>query len=30
MTPDFSRLIAKLTDSGFEFVMIGGYDAVTY
>jgi hypothetical protein len=30
MTPDFSRLIAKLTDSGFEFVMIGGYAAVTY
>jgi len=30
MTPDFSRLIAKLTGSGFEFVMIGGYAAVTY
>ena len=23
MTPDFSQLIAKLTDAGFEFVMIG-------
>jgi hypothetical protein len=30
MKPDFSQLIAKLTDSGFEFVMIGGYAAVTY
>jgi len=30
MTPDFSQLIAKLTDSGFEFVMIGGYAAVTH
>ena len=30
MTPDFSQLIAKLTDSGFEFFMIGGYAAVTY
>jgi len=29
MTPEFSRLIAKLTDSGFEFVMIGGYAADT-
>jgi hypothetical protein len=30
MTPDFSQLIAKLTDAGFEFVMIGGYAAVTH
>ena len=30
MTPDFSQLIAKLSDSGFEFVMIGGYAAVTH
>lgn len=30
MTPDFSQLIAKLTDSGFEFVIIGGYAAVTH
>ncbi len=30
MTPDFSRLIARLTDSGFEFVLIGGYAAVTH
>jgi hypothetical protein len=30
MTPDFSPLIAKLTDSGFEFVLIGGCAAVTH
>lgn len=30
MTPDFSQLIAKLTDAGFEFVIIGGYAAVTH
>ena len=30
MTPDFSQLIARLTDSGFEFVLIGGYAAVTH
>lgn len=30
MTPDFSRLIARLTDSVFEFVLIGGYAAVTH
>jgi predicted nucleotidyltransferase len=30
MTPDFSTLIAKLTDAGFEFVIIGGYAAVTH
>ncbi len=30
MTPDFSQLIASLTDSGFEFVMVGGYAAVTH
>ncbi|MCE2861399.1 MAG: hypothetical protein RIR76_1307 [Verrucomicrobiota bacterium] len=30
MTPDFSRPIARLSDSGFEFVLIGGYAAVTY
>ncbi len=30
MTPDFSQLIARLTDAGFEFVIIGGYAAVTH
>lgn len=30
MTPDFSALIAKLSDAGFEFVIIGGYAAVTH
>ena len=25
MTPDFGQLIARLTDAGFEFVIIGGY-----
>jgi predicted nucleotidyltransferase len=30
MTPDFSKLIATLTDAGFEFVIIGGYAAVTH
>ncbi len=30
MTPDFSALIAKLTDAGFEFVIIDGYAAVTH
>ncbi|MFM8617716.1 MAG: nucleotidyltransferase [Opitutaceae bacterium] len=30
MTPDFSQLIARLADSGFEFVLIGGYAAVTH
>ena len=30
MTPDFSQLIARLTDTGFEFVVIGGYAAVTH
>lgn len=30
MTPDFSQLIVKLVDAGFEFVIIGGYAAVTH
>lgn len=30
MTPDFSQLIVKLADAGFEFVIIGGYAAVTH
>lgn len=30
MTPDFSRLIARRSDSGFKFVLIGGYAAVTH
>lgn len=30
MTPDFSRLLAKLVDSGFEFVIVGGYAAVAH
>ena len=30
MTPDFSALIARLADAGFEFVIIGGYAAVTH
>lgn len=30
MTPDFSQLLAKLVDSGFEFVIVGGYAAVTH
>ena len=30
MTPDFSALIVKLADAGFEFVVIGGYAAVTH
>lgn len=30
MTPDFSQLIAKLADAGFEFVIVGGYAAVTH
>ncbi len=30
MTPDFSQLLAKLADSGFEFVIVGGYAAVAH
>lgn len=30
MTPDFSALITRLADAGFEFVIIGGYAAVTH
>jgi predicted nucleotidyltransferase len=30
MTPDFSALIARLADAGFEFVIVGGYAAVTH
>lgn len=30
MTPDFSALIARLTDAGFDFVIVGGYAAVTH
>ncbi len=30
MTLDFSQLTAKFTDSGLEFVMIGGYAAVSH
>jgi predicted nucleotidyltransferase len=30
MTPDFSVLIARLADAGFEFVIVGGYAAVTH
>lgn len=30
MTPDFSQLIVRLADAGFEFVIIGGYAAVTH
>ncbi len=30
MTPDFSHLLAKLVDNGFEFVIVGGYAAVAH
>lgn len=30
MTPDFSRLLARLADAGFEFVIVGGFAAVTH
>jgi predicted nucleotidyltransferase len=30
MTPDFSRLLARLSDAGFEFVIVGGYAAVAH
>ena len=30
MTADFSALIARLADAEFEFVIIGGYTAVTH
>src|SRR5690606_3733551 len=30
MTTDFSQLLAKLADSGFEFVIVGGYAAVAH
>ena len=30
MTPDFGQLLAKLVDSGFEFVIVGGYAAVAH
>jgi predicted nucleotidyltransferase len=30
MTPDFSQLIARLTDAGFDFVIMGGFAAVTH
>lgn len=30
MTPDFSQLLARLADSGFEFVIVGGYAAVAH
>lgn len=30
MMPDFSQLLAKLVDSGFEFVIVGGYAAVAH
>jgi len=30
MRPDFSHLLAKLVDNGFEFVIVGGYAAVAH
>jgi predicted nucleotidyltransferase len=30
VTPDFSQVIVKLADAGFEFVIVGGYAAVTH
>lgn len=30
MTTDFSQLLAKLADSGFEFVIVDGYAAVAH
>jgi predicted nucleotidyltransferase len=30
VTPDFSQLLAKLVDTGFEFVIVGGYAAVAH
>ena len=27
---DFSRLLQRLTDAGFEFVIVGGYAALTH
>ena len=30
MTPDFSQLLARLIDTGFEFVIVRGYAAVAH
>jgi predicted nucleotidyltransferase len=30
VTPDFSQLLARLVDSGFQFVIVGGYAAVAH
>lgn len=30
MTPDFTKPLARLADVGFEFVIVGGFAAVTH